>query len=44
LTVVDSSGWLESFDNGGNAYFFAPAIEVLESLVVPTICQDEVFG
>jgi predicted nucleic acid-binding protein len=43
MNLVDSSGWLEYFDNGANAYFFASAIEDLDSLIVPTICQYEVF-
>lgn len=41
--VVDSSGWLEYFADGKNANFFAPAIEKIESLIVPTISLLEVF-
>lgn len=41
--LVDSSGWLEYFEDGANAGFFAPAIEQTSALVVPTICLYEVF-
>ena len=43
MNVVDSSGWLEYFADGGNASFFAPAIEDVDNLIVPTICIYEVF-
>jgi toxin FitB len=43
MNVVDSSGWLEFFADGGNADFFAPAITDESSLIVPTICIFEVF-
>jgi len=43
MNVVDSSGWLEYFANGPNAYFFAPPIENLADLVVPTLSLYEVF-
>ena len=43
MNVVDSSGWLEYFGEGKNASFFAPAIEKVDQLVVPTICVYEVF-
>lgn len=43
LNVVDSCGWLEYFADGQNADFFAPAIEDLERLVVPTLTLFEVF-
>jgi predicted nucleic acid-binding protein len=43
MNVVDSSGWLEYFADGHNADFFAPAIEDLRQLVVPSICVFEVF-
>ena len=41
--LVDSSGWIEYFENGIGAAFFAPAIEATDSLIVPTICLYEVF-
>lgn len=41
--LVDSSGWIEYFENGGNAAFFAPIIESADALIVPTICIYEVF-
>lgn len=43
MNVVDSSGWLEYFADGPNAGFFAPAIEDLAELVVPSITILEVF-
>ncbi|MCB0062910.1 MAG: type II toxin-antitoxin system VapC family toxin [Caldilineaceae bacterium] len=43
MNVVDSSGWLEYFANGVNAAFFAPAIEEIDKLIVPTIILYEVF-
>lgn len=43
MNVVDSSGWLEYFADGPNARFFAPALEKIEELVVPTISIYEVF-
>ncbi len=43
MNVVGSSGWLEYFDDGPNAGFFAPAIENSGALVVPVISLYEVF-
>ena len=43
MNIVDSSGWLEYFAEGGNAEFFAPAIEDTQNLLVPVICIYEVF-
>jgi len=43
MNVVDSSGWLEYFGNGENAFFFAAIIEDTENLLVPIICLYEVF-
>jgi toxin FitB len=43
VNVVDSSAWLEYFANGPNAAYFAPAIEAVGELLVPTICLLEVF-
>jgi predicted nucleic acid-binding protein len=43
MNVVDSSGWLEYFADGPNAGFFAPAIQKLDELIVPTISIYEVF-
>lgn len=37
MNVVDSSGWLEYFANGPNADYFAPVIEEISSLIVPSI-------
>lgn len=43
MNVVDSSGWLEYFANDPNSGFFAPAIEHVSELVVPSISIYEVF-
>ncbi len=43
MNVVDSSGWLEFFADGPNASFFAPPIQKLPDLIVPTISLFEVF-
>ncbi len=43
MNVVDSSAWLEYFADGANADFFAPAIEDVEQLIVPSITLAEVF-
>jgi predicted nucleic acid-binding protein len=43
MNLVDSSGWLEYFGDAPNADFFAPAIEDIPNLLVPTICILEVF-
>ncbi len=43
MNVVDSSAWLEYFADGPNAASFAPAIEDVDSLVVPTLTIFEVF-
>ncbi|MBX3172888.1 MAG: type II toxin-antitoxin system VapC family toxin [Gemmatimonadaceae bacterium] len=43
MNVVDSSGWLEYFADGPGADFFAPAIQRLDALVVPSLTLYEVF-
>jgi len=43
MNVVDSSGWIEYFTDGPGATFFAPAIERVDSLIVPTIVVNEVL-
>ena len=43
MNVVDSSAWLEYFADGPNASYFAPAVEAVDKLVVPTINLLEVF-
>lgn len=43
MNIVDSSGWLEYFANGPNADFYAPAIENVSELIVPSISIYEVF-
>jgi predicted nucleic acid-binding protein len=41
--VVDSSAWLEFLADGPNARAFAPAIEAVARLVVPTLVITEVL-
>ena len=43
MNVVDSNGWLEYFADASNADFFAPAIEAVSELLVPTLSLYEVF-
>jgi predicted nucleic acid-binding protein len=43
MNVVDSSAWLEYFAGGPNAEYFAPAIEDIDSLIVPSLTIFEVF-
>jgi len=43
MNVVDSSGWLAYFADTATADFFAPAIQNLDDLVVPSITIYEVF-
>lgn len=43
MNLVDSCGWLEYFAGAANADFFAPVIEDLPQLIVPTLCLFEVF-
>jgi len=43
VNVVDSSGWLEYLADGANAGFFAPALEAVRDLIVPSISVYEVF-
>jgi predicted nucleic acid-binding protein len=43
VNVVDSSGWLEFFADGPNADFFAPALQVVDELLVPSLSIHEVF-
>jgi len=43
MNVVDSSGWIEYFEDGGNAGYFSGPIRDVENLLVPAICVYEVF-
>jgi len=43
MYVIDSSGWIEYFTDGGNADFFSKPIRDVDNLIVPTICIYEVF-
>ena len=43
MNVVDSSGWIEYFADSAAADFFAPAIEDVPNLIVPSLTLFEVF-
>ncbi len=43
MSVVASPGWLEYFGDDANASFFAPVIEAVDDLLVPTISTPDVF-
>lgn len=43
MNLVDSSGWLEYFADGQNARVFAPLIQKVDELLVPSIIVTEVF-
>ena len=43
MNVVDSSGWLEYFNDRENAGFFVTAIEAVDALIIPSISLLEVF-
>ncbi len=43
MNLVDTSGWLEYFEGGGNANFFAEPIGDTGNLIVSTINIYEVF-
>jgi len=43
VNVIDSSAWLAYFANEPNASHFAPAIENISQLLVPSITLYEVF-
>lgn len=43
MNVVDSCAWLEYFADGPNANYFAPAIEDIAQLLVPSLTLFEVF-
>lgn len=43
MNVVDSSAWLSYFAGDQNSNYFAPPIETLEKLLVPSITITEVF-
>lgn len=42
MNVVDTSGWLEYFEGGQNADYFAAPVINIEEVIVPTICIYEI--
>ena len=43
MNVVDSSGWIEYFEDGEKADYFSGPVRDVENLLVPVICVYEVF-
>jgi predicted nucleic acid-binding protein len=43
VNIVDTSGWLEYFADSPQASLFAPAIEDIDQLLVPSIVLYEAF-
>ena len=43
MNLVDTSGWIEYFFEGKNAFHFAEPIEDTINLIVPVVCLYEVF-
>lgn len=43
MNVLDSSGWIEYFEDGPNADIFEPVALDTRNLIVPTIALYEVF-
>ena len=43
MNIVDSSGWIEYFEDGSNADYFSFPIRDVENLLIPVICVYEVF-
>ena len=43
MNIIDSFGWFEYFAEGPNADFFAPGVENVDELLVPSISIYEVF-
>jgi predicted nucleic acid-binding protein len=43
MDLVDSSDWVEYFNNGPNVRPFISLIQDTQNLIVPTICVYEVF-
>ena len=43
MNIVDSSGWLEYFADGSNAYCFAAPLGNIAELLVPSVTLYEVF-
>ncbi len=43
MNLADTCAWLEYFGNGSNASDYAAVLEKTDSLLVPTICIQEVY-
>ncbi len=44
MNLVDSSGWIEFFNDGPYASYFLEALRDMDQVIVPTICYYEVFS
>ncbi|MBL6956371.1 MAG: type II toxin-antitoxin system VapC family toxin [Chlorobium phaeobacteroides] len=43
MNLVDSSGWIEFFNDGHYASYFLEALRDMDKVIVPTLCYYEVF-
>ncbi|UZJ42591.1 type II toxin-antitoxin system VapC family toxin [Prosthecochloris sp. SCSIO W1101] len=44
MNLVDSSGWIEFFNDGPYASYFLEALRDMNKVIVPTLCFYEVFS
>jgi len=44
MNLVDSSGWIEFFNDGPYASYFLEALRDMGEVIVPTLCYYEVFA
>ena len=44
MNLVDSSGWIEFFQDGPYASYFLEALRDMDKVIVPTLCFYEVFS
>ena len=44
MNLVDTSGWIEYFNDGPYASYFLEAIHDMNNVIVPTLCFYEVFS
>lgn len=44
MNLVDSSGWIEFFNDGPYASYFLEALRDTNKVIVPTLCFYEVFS
>lgn len=44
MNLVDTSGWMEFFNDGPYASYFLEALRDMDKVIVPTLCFYEVFS